>query len=1752
MPPFAARPWTYWFIMDGNLSREGITADFEAIHRAGLGGVILMEVDVGIPRGPVPFLSEAWRELFAHAVREAERLGLQITLNAGPGWTGSGGPWIPPDRSMQHLVASETTVSGPARFSAVLPQPSPRKPFFGEGALPPALEEARKRFYQDVAVLAFPTPVGGRRLAEIDEKALYTRAPYSSQAGVKPYLPAPAEHPVWAASECVDPEKVLDLTDRLTAEGRLEWDVPAGDWTILRMGRTSTGQNTRPAPQAGVGLESDKFDPAALELHFEAFVGSLLKTLGPRSIEDRGWTMLHIDSWEMSSQNWSPGLRAAFRQRRGYDLWRYLPVFTGRAVESVEVSERFLWDLRQTAQELVIEHHAGHLKTLGRRHGFGLSIEPYDMNPTADLSLGGVADVPMCEFWAKGYGFDTEFTCFEATSIAHTLGRPIVAAEAFTAADGERWRLYPGAMKAQGDWALATGINRIVFHRYQHQPWQDRWPGMTMGPYGGALGTDADLVGVGAGLPRVSGALPVPAASRVARGGYLLSGGGGRAARVPPPAVGAAGRDAGSAGLQLRRVRAGGVGRADGGAGRSADPASRDELPRAGVAGPGHDDPRVAAQGEGTGGGRRHRHRRAPRKSPSLAGYPACDVEVRALADELWGGGEAPPRLTGRSHGLGRVFWGGPVRGASARVQRPTSPLAEARWIWHREGRPATAAPVGRRFFRRDLALEDVAGIEMARLAITADNSFTVWVNGVRVGEGDNFHRTFTFDVGPLLLVGANRFAVAAENGGDAPNPAGWIGALEVRWRDGRTVHLATDASWVSALAVADGWQRQSARTPDWLPVLELGPLEMGPWNKPKAEAQAPELYPDYAVAAEVLAGLGVPPDLEADAPLRYTHRRDGDVDLYFVANPEAVPLVVNATFRVSGKQPELWDAITGTQRALPEYLERHGRVTVPLRFAPHQSWFVVFREPVKGTPQEERNFAERSGVADLTGPWEVHFQPGRGAPDRLAADALFDWAQHPEPGVRHFSGLATYRTEFEWRPEGDGRWAKSEGESAKSRVFLDLGRVEVMAQVRLNEQDLGVVWTAPWAVDVTEALRPGVNRLEVTVANLWPNRLIGDAALPADQRVTWTTWNPFTKDSPLLPSGLLGPVTLQREVPRWKVLVLIYSQTDFAFTNENGAVHLVAQMTPEERERAVRQAQRFFDDDVPALTGGLQRPVTTIRFPLRPLTRLEEGHGYWPGWDIVAPDVEPRFDSIVVLWKGTGTNVLNGQPLTVADAGGLALPRGTEPTYCAVPVEYLSAEHRNVFKHEWGHSLLFYFEAAGTAPKPAVDNHINDTDTRYVHWPTGESYVLEDETDARPIPNSIYHNASGFTRDYYRGETATPDQPRRRLGLTPQAWAAGGPVTKHAAASDAPASVQPVGLRCESRSNRWASTPRSRACRGNSKASRAVPARVAIRCWWLRPPSGWRGTRRISGTAAGWRRTRQLMSVTSAGRCVRRRRSVGRSGCGTRKVVGRNGPVRPLGRWVCCARRIGRRNGSGPPLDEALDFAGASWIWHAEPAWTDPASEVRPPRVASGVERWFETRFSWTAGKAVSQARLLATIDNGGEVWMNGQRVADVEAWETASAADVSAWLEPGTNRIVVRAHNGGTTPNPAGVLLKLVLRTKAGDVQTVVSDGSWHSASHTTGEGATVSSPARCRPSWWLRGAGVNGSGGCDCRPRAGCRSSARTSPCRSPCSARWCMCPGWDITTCSWTDERSATISSIPRGRPTRRPCIIPPST
>jgi hypothetical protein len=299
---------------------------------------------------------------------------------------------------------------------------------------------------------------------------------------------------------------------------------------------------------------------------------------------------------------------------------------------------------------------------------------------------------------------------------------------------------------------------------------------------------------------------------------------------------------------------------------------------------------------------------------------------------------------------------------------------------------------------------------------------------------------------------------------------------------------------------------------------------------------------------------MGVPPDFEhrpstlnpqPSTKLRYIHKRIGETDIYFVANPDSRQTEALCTFRVSGKQPELWWPDTGRTKPATAYEMKDGCTSLPLRFDPSGSMFVVFRKEVRGQKSElaARNWLEFKPVQELTGPWEVSFDPKWGGPAKpVTFQKLEDWSQHADPAIRYYSGTATYRTTFNL-PLPVTRHLSP---------FLDLGNVQIMAEVRLNGRDLGILWKPPFRVDVTGALKAGENVLELRVVNLWINRQIGDEQLPEDSdrnpngtlkswpqwlaegkpsptgRYTFTSWRLWKKDDPLVESGLLGPVTLQ------------------------------------------------------------------------------------------------------------------------------------------------------------------------------------------------------------------------------------------------------------------------------------------------------------------------------------------------------------------------------------------------------------------------------------------------------------------------------------------------------------------------------------------------------------------------------------------------------------------------------------------------
>jgi hypothetical protein len=370
-------------------------------------------------------------------------------------------------------------------------------------------------------------------------------------------------------------------------------------------------------------------------------------------------------------------------------------------------------------------------------------------------------------------------------------------------------------------------------------------------------------------------------------------------------------------------------------------------------------------------------------------------------------------------------------------------------------------------------------------------------------------------------------------------------------------------------------------------------------WGRPLEEiCHELKLTPDFLFEASATAPLGK--TLYPGAGTEYIHRRLGETDVYFVSNQHSQAKTVRASFRVKDRLPELWHPDSGRTEVAPEFeAGADGRMRVTLRLDPAGAVFVVFRRPLgreagvvaiqkSNQPanarirREEGRLFLRAPAAgeflvrtsggqtrravvpalpaprDLTGPWTVAFPAGQGAPDQITLPRLASWTDHDHPEVRYFSGTATYRIETEI----PGDWL-----AAGRRVQLDLGDVQVIAELKVNDTPLGVLWKAPYAVDATAALRPGRNRIEICVTNLWVNRLIGDLRHPDDNE--WTSETGSTapgqglvkipdwvvkgtpRPSPLrhafvawrwlhlpkktlLPSGLLGPVQLiaEAEVP--------------------------------------------------------------------------------------------------------------------------------------------------------------------------------------------------------------------------------------------------------------------------------------------------------------------------------------------------------------------------------------------------------------------------------------------------------------------------------------------------------------------------------------------------------------------------------------------------------------------------------------------
>ena len=272
----------------------------------------------------------------------------------------------------------------------------------------------------------------------------------------------------------------------------------------------------------------------------------------------------------------------------------------------------------------------------------------------------------------------------------------------------------------------------------------------------------------------------------------------------------------------------------------------------------------------------------------------------------------------------------------------------------------------------------------------------------------------------------------------------------------------------------------------------------------------------------EVFELIKVEKDVEAgEAPILWTHRTSPEMEIYFITNQSEEEISIEPSFRVEGLEPQLWDAVTGEIRVLNDFKIENGRTIVPLKMEAHRSWFVIFSN-AKGKEIKTEflsNFPEANIIATINNSFEVNFENKEiGPKQNITFDVLEDWSKSPNDSIKYYSGIATYKTNFsiaEIPEAGD--------------LYINLGEVAVMAEVKINGEKVGGVWISPYRLNVSDFIQVGENQLEIEVANLWRNRLIYDKKLPEKERYSWTVVEDIREDEEPHPSGLLGPVTIEQ-----------------------------------------------------------------------------------------------------------------------------------------------------------------------------------------------------------------------------------------------------------------------------------------------------------------------------------------------------------------------------------------------------------------------------------------------------------------------------------------------------------------------------------------------------------------------------------------------------------------------------------------------
>jgi len=1076
-PPNGARPRVWWHWMNGNIAEEGIKLDLEWMHRVGIGGVTIFEGAIRTPQ-VVPqrliYMTPEWKHAFSYAVTTAKGLGLEVAIASSPGWSETGGPWVPAPQGIKKMVWSATRVEGGKAFAGVLTHPPQVDGTFQNFSVPGRTGVDGRvvtppQFYADVAVIAYKIPSGDKSQAELNPTVTSSggtaAVPALSDGDVeKVALEVPAEAPGseswvqfdYGKSQTIQAVTLASLEDAISV---FDHDTTATPPRLEASDDGTTFRKVAEIPFSSVVERTAAFNAVTARYYRLVFSTAATEKIG----HNHRITELVLSSGARVNQ---------FEKRAGYANARdyfaitdpeVAPAFAVAPADIVELTTKMKAD-----GTLEWTPPTGNWMILR----IGFSLTGHENGPAPAEATGLEVDKLNKEY-VRSY-LDNYLKMYADTVGADKMGK-----------DGVGYMLTDSIEVGPQNWTDNILTEFKDRRGYDPHPWLPALTGVVIKStadtnrflwdfrrtiaqlmaesHYGAIADGLHQHGMGYygealefHRPSLGDDMEMRSKTDIPMGAMWTW----TDTESPQPSYLADLRGAASVAHIYGQNIVGAESMTSRGPAWSWSP---------------NNVKKVADLEFALGVNRFQIHESSHQPVADMA--PGMTLGPYGLwfnRNETWGEEAAPwvNYLARCSYLLqqGRFF------GDVAYFYGEEGPLT-AVFSWN----PPTDLPVGYGFVfvNSDVLLHKLA-FKDGRLVTPGGTSYRILYLG---GKSNRMTVAVLRQIRDLVTQGA---VVVGNRPSDSPS-------------------LSDDETEFAKLA-------------DQL------------WGKTTLKAGIPHKLGKGRVYAgmtpnEALKALNAPQDFEyskpaADTALMFVHRKLADGELYFVDNRINRAESVDATFRIEGKVPELWDAATGTTRPV-SYKIADGRTTVPLHLDPNGTVFVVFREAAKATSWLLAEPAEvpMAGMDEaLNHDWTVSFQSGRGAPEKIALNRLASWSENSLEGVKYFSGTATYTKTVD---------VPASGFVAGAHLWLDLGDVKDVAEVAVNGKYQGILWKTPYKLDLAGVLKPGSNQLTIAVTNLWVNRLIGDQQSYAVRKYTFTDFAPYKADLPLLSSGLLGPVRL-------------------------------------------------------------------------------------------------------------------------------------------------------------------------------------------------------------------------------------------------------------------------------------------------------------------------------------------------------------------------------------------------------------------------------------------------------------------------------------------------------------------------------------------------------------------------------------------------------------------------------------------------